>query len=506
MSNILIVLPFSGRTFGGGLAVFNQEFTRALLAGNAPGRSVKLLTLNLTDASRPPPAEPINPTTANHGGAEVIFLNDAPINLVNPRGIDRERDDLYKRFNNPDVLFADEEALATKIGGPDRTWVPDIIIGHSRFSGPAAILLKKRLYSHATNKVNVNYFLHSYPVEGTVLTGYNAYHEQIDTVTAALKIEDEAEWMKQADVVVPVGPFLRAGALKLLGGAKVRVHECIGGTDATEAKATFSDPGSDGRRTILFNGRANAPIKGLEDILLAAQTLRDDAECPPIDIRIRFWESKDFYPPEQQAPRTPGTQVVDVAYVQEFANAIVRRPGPADKVTVTVGAATTEIMNEVRASHGVLMPSYIEHFGLVPVEALGVGVPVLVNEVSGAGMFLADTQRFGDAGAKCVVADFHTRVSPSAPDDFLDPARVPSDAFDARPTAWAEAIKALVLHLPDRFDEAKALGETLRENYTWAHCAEGVVGANRVDYAISAITRQGPKGVVWNAAGGTIAA
>ncbi|MET4676788.1 MULTISPECIES: glycosyltransferase [unclassified Luteibacter] len=503
MSNILIVLPFSGRTFGGGLAVFNQEFTRALLAsrtGERPRHSVKLLTLNLTDASRPPPAESINPTSENHGGAEIIFLNDAPTNLVNPRGIDSEREGLYAWINDPAKLLAKADILATKIGGKDKSWVPDIIIGHSRFSGPAAILLKQQLFRTA----KVNYFLHSYPVEGTVLTGYNAYHEQIDTASAARKIAMEAEWMKKADVVVPVGPFLRAGALKLLGGAKVRVHECIGGTDGKEAQATFNDPGRDGRRKILFNGRANAPIKGLEDILLAAQTLRDDPACPPIDISVRFWESKDFYPPAQDAPRTAGTHVVDVAYVQEFANAIVGRQGTSDKITVTIGAATKEIMNEVRASHGVLMPSYIEHFGLVPIEALGVNVPVLVNEVSGSGMFLADAHRFGTAGGHCVVADFHKRVSPSVPDDFLDPARVPSRAFDARPTAWAAAIKALVLNLPNRFAEAKTLGNTLRENYTWTHCAEGVVNANRVGYATSAITQQGPQGVVWDPTGNTI--
>lgn len=477
MSKILIVLPFSGRAFGGGLAVFNQEFTKALRAN---GHEVKLLTLTLTDTSR---EANITARSDDHGGATIISLNDAPIVLKNPRGIDAERESLYQLINHPDHLFANKAALLEKIQGSGHEWVPDIVIGHSRFSGPAAILLKTQCFGEA----RTIYFLHSYPVEGTILTGYNVYNEPIDTISAARKIEKEGEWMKRSDVVVPVGAFLRAGVMKLLGGASVRVHECIGGTDATERPARFTDPGT-GTRKLLFNGRANAPIKGLEDILLAAQKLRDDEACPPIELHVRFWETKAFYEGKQ----------VNVESVQSFADGVVLLNGKPGKVTVKVGGSTPQIMDEVRSSHGVLMPSYIEHFGLVPVEALGVDVPVLVNEISGAGMFLADRKRFGEAGARCVVHDFYKRVSPTRPDDFLEPSKVPETAFDARPVAWAKAIKALVTDLPSRFAEAHTLGETLRHGYTWQHCAAAVVLATAVPYGKCAVTQQGPDGVLWD--------
>jgi glycosyltransferase involved in cell wall biosynthesis len=477
MSNILIVLPYSGRNFGGGLAVFNQEFTKALVVN---GHSVKLLTL---DVRVPSGREPINPTAEDHGRATILYINDEPILMQNPGGIDKEREELYERINDPDYLSRNN--VQAKVLGSDAPWHPEIIIGHSRFSGPAAILLKERYFPRA----KTNYFLHSYPVEGTILTGYDAYGEAIDTESAGRKIAIEAEWMKKADLVVPVGPLLRAGALKLLHGAKVRVHECIGGVEAMEM-VRFTEPRAPIR--LLFNGRASAPIKGLEDTLLAAQILRDDKGCPPLELHVRYWAARNFYPDRPRHPTTV-VETVDYQAVQKFADEIVHVGRDAGKVRVLVGPSTTTIMDEVRASYGVLMPSYIEHFGLVPMEALSTGVPVLVNEISGAGMFLA---RLGERGENCVVHDFYKRVSASEPDDFLEPSRVPTTAFDGRPAAWAVAIKKLVTNLPARFGEARELGERLGKSYTWADCARGVVLASTSPYDGYAVTRQGPEGSV----------
>ncbi|MBB6248714.1 glycosyltransferase [Rhodanobacter sp. A1T4] len=475
MSNILIVLPYSGRSFGGGLAVFNQEFTKALVAN---GHSVKLLTL---DVRVPSGRAPINPTAEDHGRATILYINDEPILMQNPGGIDKEREELYERINDPDYLARND--VQAKVLGSGAPWHPEIIIGHSRFSGAAAILLKNRYFHDA----KTSYFLHSYPVEGTVLTGYDAYGEAIDTESAERKIALEAEWMKRADLVVPVGPLLRAGALKLLNGAKVRIHECIGGVEATE-RVRFREPR--GPIRLLFNGRATAPIKGLEDILLAAQILRDDGDCPPLELHVRYWADRNFYP---GGPIHPSTEVrtVDYQAAQKFADEIVNVGSHAGKVTVLVGPSTTTIMDEVRASYGVLMPSYIEHFGLVPMEALSAGVPVLVNEISGAGMFLARLARTqAECLEKCVVHDFYKRVSASEPDDFLEPRLVPTTAFDGRPAAWAKAIKELATDLPIRFKDAGELGDELSRYYSWQDCAKAFHRACGVSYEECAVTFQ----------------
>ena len=76
------------------------------------------------------------------------------------------------------------------------------------------------------------------------------------------------------------------------------------------------------------------------------------------------------------------------------------------------------------------MPSYIEHFGLVPFDGLAHGVPVLINELSGAAMFLGDETRFGDLGKPSIVEDFDpNKKRPLKPSDYRK--RCP-DAFNNR--------------------------------------------------------------------------
>lgn len=60
MANILIVSPFSGAKFTGGLAVVNEQLTKALVAEN---HEVKLLTFQLN--------EKVTATKEGHGGAEI---------------------------------------------------------------------------------------------------------------------------------------------------------------------------------------------------------------------------------------------------------------------------------------------------------------------------------------------------------------------------------------------------------------------------------------------------
>lgn len=494
--NILVVLPYSGRAFGGGVAVFNEELCKALGDDN----DVKLLTFDLWNSTD---QKSINPSSGSHK-AEIIYINDVTRReLANPRGDDAERAKLYDEINDPSILFARDWA---KDLGP--AWKPDIIIGHSRFSGPAAIRIKQTLFPSAY----VQYFLHSYPVEGTVLVGHKAYGEDIDQRTAAKKLEDERRWMAQADMIVPVGGLLRAGAKLLVGTHPVRIHECIGGAEIhaiDERKAP-----ADGHFHLLFNGRANAPIKGLDDILVAAGRLNVMADeyaekdkekvtpFPTIDIHVRYWQEKTITLGDAKKPGNDPT-TVDVNTVQEYVDGALRkldgdkRPIPR-KVSLKIHGISDDIMRDMLASHAVLMPSYIEHFGLVPGEALALGVPVLMNEVSGAAFFFSDPKRFGDAGKAFVVPDFCERISPSRPERFLDPGVVPVDAYENRDEAWANAMLDLVEHLGERIEQAAEIGRILQKDYTWKHCAKALVAAAAITYDSYPITQQGPGGSLWN--------
>jgi glycosyltransferase involved in cell wall biosynthesis len=441
VKKILIVLPYSGRNFGGGLAVFNAALTKAL---KAEGHDVKLLTMELKTECSPQPEE--------HGGATLLQIKNSQTKaMTDPGGAAGEKDRtmLYDLFNNKNIVCdpAVKELLGT-------TWVPDIITGHSRFSGPAAIHLKKTWF----NSAKVAYFVHSIPVEGSVLAGYKAYEENINTEVAKAKVKQEQEWMPQADVIVPVGPFIGAGVRYYMPkGANPAIHECIGGVDVEPTAVSYTAPNT--ALNLLFLGRASAPIKGLEDLLLAALELRQH----DIRIDIRYWDDREY-----------SKGKVGSEDVQKFVDGLLGKKEER-KIEVNILGKTNDVKGEVKKYHAILMPSYIEHFGLVPFDALACGVPVLANEISGAGMFLSNKDIFGEDGEVFVVKDFDDRLPrPLKPADFLG--LVARDAFDKRPEAWANAITNLQTHLQTRFTQAKNCYEILKD-YKWEHCAKAVVTA-----------------------------
>ena len=197
---------------------------------------------------------------------------------------ENDRDRLYELINSDDVILSDDcLAMIT-----DGRWEPDNIIGHSRFSGPAAIKLKQAHFPNAT----VQYFLHSYPVEGSILTGYEAYEERIDADLAEKKFLGEKKWMPQADVVMAMGPLLRAGATLILEEAGIstpRIHECIPGVEFKGDPVGYQQPA--GKAKLLLLGRASAPIKGFETILMAVLKLKETHDIN-FSIDTLYWTRK----------------------------------------------------------------------------------------------------------------------------------------------------------------------------------------------------------------------
>lgn len=524
--HILIVLPYSGNQFGGGLAVLNQKLTKAL-AGQ--GHKVKLVTMELPAA--------LMPVADEHAPAEIVIIANEKTRLMHqaggPKG-DADRNLLYELINDPKIILQESVIGEIKKGGFD----PKLIIGHSRFSGPAAIQLKSVFPS-----ARAEYFLHSFPVEGSALVGYEAYDEaSVNSEVAAKKMKEEGRWMPKADVIIGMGPLITAGALLILEDEKVRfprVHEAVPGIELKEKY----QPVKYERRVVpdlLLCGRGSAPIKGLEDLLLSVRTLWDEG-CP-VHVDVLWWAEKEYV--NRSGPRTMGTDYrnlqggrgqwvspgaveqqafrrnapwveeaidkddlqipfttrsVDIRDAQGWIDEMMgisaiaselSRYGLERLVTLLEARKGDAVEETYRAHDATLMPSYIEHFGLVPFESLSHGVPVLCNRVSGAGMFLGDNDRFPTWGPPCVVNDF--AGSMRHPRDFL--VDIPVSAFDQRPVAWANAIKKLVGELPLRFEGARTLRRLLSE-YTYEYFAASIVTAAdpRFDRTI---TKQGGAGAI----------
>lgn len=521
--DILIVLPYSGNQFGGGLAVLNQKLTKAL-AGLQ--HRVKLVTMELP--------EPLAPIPDEHAPAELISIPNDETRVMNdaggPKG-DKDRNRLYALINDESVILDEALIARIRLGG----FEPKLIIGHSRFSGPAAISLKKRFL-----EARVAYLLHSFPVEGSALVGYEAYEEaSVGPEVAATKMKEEGKWMPKADIVVGMGPLITAGALLILEDEKVkspRVHEAIPGIELKE-KYEPVEYAPKPVPNLLLCGRGSAPIKGLEDLLLAVRWLWDE-KCP-VHVDVLWWADKEYKNP---TPRTFGndgkkltggkgqwalpagvelqafrrnlswleetiesealqftTRGIDLRGAQTWIDEMmgistIQRDLSSLKlerlVTLLEGRKGDAVEETYRAHDATLMPSYIEHFGLVPFESLSHGVPVLCNQVSGAGMFLGDSDRFPIWGPPCVVHDF--TGSMNDPRDFL--VDVPITAFDKRPRTWGKAIKKLVQELEERFLGAGKLLEKLKA-YTYDDFARSLVAAAdpKFDHTL---TKQGGNGEV----------
>ncbi|WP_457812581.1 glycosyltransferase [Sinorhizobium meliloti] len=439
MAKILIILPFSGAQFTGGLAVVNEQLTKAL----SEDHDVRLLTCQLNSK--------VMATQEGHGKAKIlVIVSEDTLEMKSPggkAGAD-ERNKLYDFINSDAILEGDQ------VTGLLSDWTPDFILGHSRFSGPAAIKLRNRKYPNA----QVGYFLHSYPrAEGILLTGYEAFEEPVDVELAEKKLAEEVKWIVQADVVLAMGPLMRWAAtvmLKDTKASKFRVHEVISGVPDPAPNYT-KPPSTTNEVTLILSGRAAAAAKGFQEIVIAALQLRNP-EGPntklktSVRIKVLGMDEATFQPYTDRKGIQHGARRINNDSVNEWLSDLFGEQLIGEKVNMEVLSPVPQdrVLNEYALAHGVLSAAYFEHFGLVPLEGLACGRPVLISELSGSGQFLKS--RFGPLGEECVVQDFSPEYPRPLTSDVLR--IIPPHAFDKRADAWADAISGLVNNIDQRLE------------------------------------------------------
>ncbi|MEU1377281.1 glycosyltransferase [Streptomyces triculaminicus] len=390
---ILVVSNLSGMGEGG-IPVFNQHLTEAL----ARQHDVTLFTAK--------------PDTIPHEGARMVSTPDRP---------------------NKDVEWHDwlEQNVAQdprSHGLPDPQDRPfDLIIGHTRFSGPAATELRDRWYPDA----RVAHFLHTSP-ERLPWVKYADDPEKAQSKSAR-DAGIERKLMDRADVVVGVGPLLTREAERLAssGDHVPGSHQLIPGVKIEELVQRAPH---EGRLNLLVMGRTDDPLKGVNDALRAVKQMNELGF--DVHLTIRGANPESFDKAVKQAQALGGAQNVTVK--------------PFSK-------QPEDLKKDIIAADAVIMPSKHEGFGLVATEAAGHGVPILVNQESGAAEFLGDAARIDPRiGRPCIVPE---------PDDPLQ-----------RPGTWAKAFQELKADLPQRRENAKELREALKA-YSWDHASECLVEA-----------------------------
>lgn len=192
---------------------------------------------------------------------------------------------------------------------------------------------------------------------------------------SALRIAQEQRLVARADHLICATPHEREFLANLYGADPRRVSVVPGGVDL--AQFSPADPGTARRRlglaggpVVLFVGRLE-PLKGADILLQAAAIAEVDR---PLTLLIVGGDGR--------AGATGGEQERLQRLAAELGIvAQVRFVGPVDR---------SLLPTYYRAADVCVVPSYYESFGLVAVEALASGVPVIATRVGGLSYTVQD--------------------------------------------------------------------------------------------------------------------
>jgi glycosyltransferase involved in cell wall biosynthesis len=264
----------------------------------------------------------------------------------------------------PVVGAPDEHRLFRRPDLPDGV-TPTLVIGHGRVTGPAALVQGEDYFPRSTKL----HFIHMAPDEIEFLK-----LDRDDDVaeTAEIRTRIELQLGRSADRVVAVGPRLYGRFVGYLSGNDDR--------EPLQFNPGFDLPDPRPRRvpqgtplTVLTLGRMeDAHLKGLDIAARACGRVagwRHDQRLRPIELVVRGIPAG--------SGETVHARVIEWAANTELT--VVPRTYTPDAERLT---------EDLQRSSIFLMPSRAEGFGLVGLEAIVAGTPVLISEKSGLGELL----------------------------------------------------------------------------------------------------------------------
>jgi D-inositol-3-phosphate glycosyltransferase len=191
-----------------------------------------------------------------------------------------------------------------------------------------------------------------------------------------LRIESEAAILKGVDRVICATEQERAFIRQLYGADAEKVTVIPLGVDLERfqplAKQAARDAlGLKNERIVLFVGRLE-PLKGVDILINAAAMIESDVDCSVIIVGGD--ESSD-------------------AQMQELRN-LARANGIEHRVAFVGAVDHEQLPLYYNAADVCVVPSHYESFGLVAIEAMASGVPVVASRVGG----LTGTVKDGETG------------------------------------------------------------------------------------------------------------
>ena len=289
----------------------------------------------------------------------------------------------------------------------------DIVVGHGVKLGRQVQFIRHSAQFSNCKWVQV---VHTVPED---LSRYKRYSDSISK--GEKKHESEVELCKLADLVVPVGPRLKEAYSSYLQECKTDqdILSITPGLFQREFGDLRQTPNEHAEFKVLLFGRGDDEDFELKGYNIAAQAFTDQ--------RLK---NKPYHLIFVGAPE--GKQ-------EEVREKLLQRGIAEAQLTVRKFIQSRDRLKDLLCEADLaIMPSKSEGFGLVALESLSAGLPILVGSKSGFAKALENVLH----GYSCIV-------------NSDDPAK------------WAEAIEAVRIRHRMRLEEIKALRASYGERYSW---------------------------------------
>ena len=296
----------------------------------------------------------------------------------------------------------------------------DVIIGHDVKLGRQAQVIRESAQQPNCKWIQV---VHTAPED---LSKYKDYPKP--TSKNEKKHQDEVDLCVLADLVVPVGSRLEETYSSYLRGSNKDIFVFTPGLFEREFGGLQQSPNETSKFKVLLSGRGDDNDFELEGYRIAAEAFKDP-RLKKQPYELLFVGAKEGKEEDIRRKLIECGIDNDQLVVRKF---------------IKSRKEIKKLLREVDLS---IMPSKSEGFGLVSLEALSAGLPILVGKRSGFARALQDK----GLGGTCIVQ---------------------SD----EPEKWAEAI--VNVRLKDRekrLEEAKALRESYKEHYSWEEQCRALV-------------------------------
>ena len=291
---------------------------------------------------------------------------------------------------------------------PPKTLDMDVVVGHDVKLGRQA----QFIYENNPNCKRIQ-MVHTDPED---LSKHKGYPEP--TSKGEKKHQDEVDLCELADLVVPVGPRLKDAYSSYLRSSNKDIFVFTPGLFEREFGDLQQSPEEISKFKVLLCGRGDYEDFELKGYRIAAEAFTDPRLKEDELVFVGATEGK-----EEKIRRKLIKCGIDNDQL------VVRKFIKSRK-------AMKDLLCEVDLS---IMPSKSEGFGLVSLEALSAGLPILVGKNAGFARALEDN---GLGGTYIVKSD--------------------------DPKKWAEAIVDVRDKVREkRLEEAKALRESYGEHYSW---------------------------------------